>query len=318
MARPGHSAAPSARAQQPQPGPDGNATGPGPDSSLRAPPSLFRRAAFNLIALLVFAGFLALAWWQLERRAWKLDLIDRVEQRVHAAPVPIPVPGPQGWPAVTAASDEYRRVEVRGSFLYDRQTLVQAATALGSGFWVMTPLRMADGGIVLINRGFIAPPAVDAIRAAAHDASLSPPADAVNVTGLLRLTQPGGGFLRHNDAAADRWFSRDVQAIAAARGLPDVAPYFVDADAGAAAGAPNASDATRAPVGGLTVIAFPNNHLVYAITWLVLALMTAGATWRTWRSWHPRREPPILREKQKRGERENANNRNDGDPGNVH
>jgi surfeit locus 1 family protein len=43
-----------------------------------------------------------------------------------------------------------------------------------------------------------------------------------------------------------------------------VAPYFVDEEAGA--------DST-APVGGLTVIAFRNSHLVYAITWYGLALM---------------------------------------------
>jgi surfeit locus 1 family protein len=59
-----------------------------------------------------------------------------------------------------------------------------------------------------------------------------------------------------------------VAAIARARGLSDVAPYFIDLDAGAVPGG--------LPEGGLTVIAFPNNHLVYAITWLMLALMLAG------------------------------------------
>ncbi|HEY4318930.1 MAG TPA: SURF1 family protein [Herbaspirillum sp.] len=264
------------------------------------------------MACLVFAGFLALAWWQVERRAWKLDLIARVEQRVHAAPAP--APGPPSWPRLDAASDEYRRVEAKGSFLYDQQTLVQASTDLGGGFWVMTPLRMAGGGIVLVNRGFVAPQAADAIRMAAHgakpDAAPSAPAA---VTGLLRMSQPGGGFLRRNDAAAGRWYSRDVQAIAAARGLHGVAPYFIDADA-----VPAGVDAGRAPIGGLTVIAFPNNHLVYAVTWLALALMTAGAAWRALRgrrAWHPRREPPILRAGQGRGERKDGN---DGDAGNVH
>ena len=32
-----------------------------------------------------------------------------------------------------------------------------------------------------------------------------------------------------------------------------------------------------APVGGLTVISFHNNHLVYALTWYAMALMAAGA-----------------------------------------
>ncbi|HVX81743.1 MAG TPA: SURF1 family cytochrome oxidase biogenesis protein, partial [Devosiaceae bacterium] len=90
------------------------------------------------------------------------------------------------------------------------------------------------------------------------------------VTGLLRISEPGGGFLRANDPAADRWYSRDVAAIARARGLGTVAPYFVDADA-----TPNAGGL---PVGGLTVIRFPNNHLLYALTWFALAALLLAAT----------------------------------------
>jgi len=118
---------------------------------------------------------------------------------------------------------------------------------------------------VLINRGFVPPERRDpAARAAGQIAGEA------TVTGLLRVMEPGGAFLRTNDPASDRWFSRDVAAIAAARGLSAAAPYFIDADA--------ASSAPDGPVGGLTVIAFHNNHLIYAITWYALALMLAGAT----------------------------------------
>jgi surfeit locus 1 family protein len=57
--------------------------------------------AFNLTAVLVVAGLAALAAWQLHRRAWKLDLIARVEARVHAAPTP--APGPERWAELSAA-----------------------------------------------------------------------------------------------------------------------------------------------------------------------------------------------------------------------
>ncbi|MHC2433797.1 cytochrome oxidase assembly protein ShyY1 [Bradyrhizobium sp. USDA 4451] len=97
----------------------------------------------------------ALGVWQIERRTWKLALIERVEQRMHAAAVA--PPPPSSWPAVTAASDEYRRVTVRGTFLNADETLVQAVTAEGPGFWVLTPLQMADGTTVLVNRGFVPP-----------------------------------------------------------------------------------------------------------------------------------------------------------------
>ena len=220
------------------------------------------------VALLVFAAFVALGVWQVQRLSWKLDLIARVDQRVHAAPAA--PPGPATWPGLSAASDEYRRLRLSGVFLHDRETIVQATTALGAGFWVLTPLKTSDGMVVLVNRGFVPPEKRDpATRLSGQQDGT------VDIVGLLRMTEPHGGFLRTNDPAADRWHSRDVEAIAEARGLRSsgpVAPCFVDAAADPAAAA------TGAPVGGLTVIQCPNSHTVYAVTWFALALMVAAAS----------------------------------------
>jgi surfeit locus 1 family protein len=101
----------------------------------------------------------------------------------------------------------------------------------------------------------------------------------VEVTGLLRISEPKGGFLRENDPANNRWFSRDVPAIAAARGLTHVAPFFVDAGKGQ-----DPADAPERAVGGLTVVSFVNNQLVYALSWSALALMAGAAWW--WVSRH--------------------------------
>ncbi len=221
-------------------------------------------ALIGLLVLLGVAGLAGLGLWQVQRLAWKEALIARVDARVHAAPVP--APGPAAWAGISAAGDEYRRVALHGRFRHDRETLVQAVTDLGSGYWVLTPLADDRGFTVLVNRGFVPPDRRDPASRAAGN-----PAGPASVTGLLRITEPRGGFLRGNDPAADRWHSRDVAAIAAARhlGSGPIAPYFIDADA-----APNAGGY---PVGGLTVVRFPNNHLQYAITWFVMALLLAGA-----------------------------------------
>jgi surfeit locus 1 family protein len=234
------------------------------------------RRLLVVLMLTAAAGFAALGVWQLERRAWKLDLIERVDRRIHAAPVP--VPPPEAWPSINAASDVYRRVSVEGHFLHDHETLVQAVTEQGAGYWVLTPLRAKDTGIVLVNRGFVPPDRRDpATRRTGN------PEHSVRVTGLLRISEPGGGFLRNNDPQADRWYSRDVAAIAAARNLPAAAPFFIDADA-----TPNHGGW---PLGGLTVVAFHNNHLVYVITWFALALMAGGATLLAGREdWRGRRD----------------------------
>lgn len=222
------------------------------------------------IAALFFAGFTALGTWQVQRLFWKLDLIERVEQRAYAAPTP--VPDPARWSEITPASDEYRHIRLEGIYLYDLTAKVQAATKLGSGYWLMTPLQLDNGRIVFINRGFITPTGKDLARQADSAGGNS----RVTVTGLLRMNEPGGGFLRNNAPEADRWYSRDVQALAKSRGLVEVAPFFVDADASTAG---TAEKPGAYPVGGLTVLRFHNNHLVYALTWYALALMMAGAAW---------------------------------------
>nr|WP_153922804.1 SURF1 family protein [Brevundimonas sp. SPF441] len=212
----------------------------------------------------LFVGFLALGGWQVQRLAWKTNLIAQVDARVHAAVVP--APGLTQWAGVTRDKDQYRRVMVRGRFLHDKETLVQAVTDVGGGFWVMTPLVDDRGFTVLINRGFV--PAGRRDPAVRADGQVEGPQ---TVTGLLRITEPKGGFLRANDPAGDRWRSRDVAAIAARRGLTTVAPYFIDADA-----SPNPGGWPR---GGLTVIRFANSHLVYALTWFGMALLTLVGLW---------------------------------------
>jgi surfeit locus 1 family protein len=246
---------------------------------VEAPRSAGSLVAIAMAALLAILGLLALGTWQVHRLAWKLDLIARVDARVHAPPVP--PPGPAAWPDVTAERDEYRHVVVRGTFRNDRETLVQAVTEQGPGFWVMTPLVTDGGFTVLINRGFVPSDRRDpATRAAGQIAGPT------TVTGLLRVTEPGGSFLRSNDPAGDHWYSRDVAAIAIKRGLGPVAPYFIDQDATPKPG--------RYPVGGLTVISFPNNHLVYALTWYGLAVLLGGATVWIGRDEWRRRTPASL------------------------
>jgi len=223
-------------------------------------PGKARRRGLLALCLCLALLFTALGTWQVRRLAWKRDLIARVEARIHATPVPLP--GRSEWAGLDIRDAEYRRVQARGVFLHDRETLVDALTEQGPGAWVLTPLVTADG-TVLVNRGFVPPD-----RRAAASRSESQEADEILVTGLLRASEPEGRILRPNEPAADRWFSRDVTAISAARGLGGVAPFFIDAEA--------TPDGAALPLAGLTVVHFRNAHLAYALTWFALAALCVG------------------------------------------
>lgn len=217
-----------------------------------------KRRLLFVICCFGLALFVTLGAWQVERRIWKLGLIARVEARVHAAPVAAPPPA--AWSSLQSAAAEYRRVKAIGVLRHDKETLVDALTERGAGYWVVTPL--VNGGVtILVNRGFVPKDKADQ-----QTRSVGQVGGPVAVTGLLRLTEPEGRFLRRNRPHQERWYSRDVAAIAKARGLCPVAPFFIDADATANPGG--------LPTGGLTVVRFRNTHLIYALTWFSLAALS--------------------------------------------
>ncbi|QFY63671.1 SURF1 family protein (plasmid) [Rhizobium grahamii] len=218
-------------------------------------------AIFCGMMVLLIAALISLGVWQIERLSWKEALIARVDQRVHAEPVTAPARAE--WEKVSRATDEYRHVTAEGTFDNGKETLIYASTTLGPGYWVITPLNLDDGTSILINRGFV--PTEKRDPATRGEGQISTP---VKIAGLLRITEPKGTLIKSNDPANERWYSRDVAAIAEQRNVANVAPFFIDADV--------TQNPGGLPVGGLTQIAFPNNHLVYAITWFVLAIMAVG------------------------------------------
>ena len=240
----------------------------------------FTKAVLALAGIALFFTFISLGTWQVQRRAWKLDLIERVNQRVHSQPVALPAAAT--WPQVTRDSHEYQAVQAQGQWMEGRSVLTQAVSDLGAGFWLLTPMQLGDGTQVLVNRGFL--PAgqrkafAERIASAPQDASGEP----VSVVGLLRMSEPKGGFMRDNAPQEDRWHSRDVEAIAQAKGLEHVAPFFIDQ------GIPGQVTSQTWPRAGLTVIKFSNTHAVYALTWYGMALLVLVAAWLVMR--HERRK----------------------------
>ncbi|HEY1944378.1 MAG TPA: SURF1 family protein [Roseiarcus sp.] len=224
--------------------------------------SLIAPAVATLVGVAILIG---LGDWQLHRLAWKEGLIAQVSTRVHATP--IDPPAEAQWPSLKPADYEYRHVRVAGVYDVAHQALVYRALEsphgpyAGPGYLVITPLRLANGAVILVNRGFVPEDQKGKAASGADQGETT-------VTGLMRSSEQRNLFTPADDPAKGRWYTRDVPAIAHAMGLTRFAPFSIDADASA--------DRNALPEGGETVIDFPNNHFSYALTWFGMALALIG------------------------------------------
>jgi len=221
-----------------------------------------------LPALLAFAVLIALGTWQIERKAWKEALIASLTE--HLAAPPQALPSATTWARLDRTSDEYRRVKFTASFDNAREALVFAAPSAfrpdvsSPGYWVFTPSRLSDGSMVIVNRGFIP----DARR----DPRSRPQGQIgeLEISGALRWPDDRHWFTPADDLGHNLWFTRDPAGVAAAKGLDakTVAPFYVEQDAPTPPGG--------LPQPGKLVVALPDNHLQYALTWYGLAAVLAA------------------------------------------
>lgn len=225
----------------------------------------------SIAAAIGFAVLLSLGMWQLERKTWKEGLIATIAHRLSAPPVALP--DASTWGKLTAADDEFLQVAMTAEFLHDREAAVYTIGSTmrdgaGSpGYWIFTPARLNDGAVVMVNRGFVPDGKQDPTTR--PDGQIRGP---VNIVGALRWPERRGLFTPPGDPGRNIWFSRDSDAIAAAKDIR-AAPFYVELE-------------SPAPPGGLPRTGrlhpvLPNNHFGYALTWLGLAAVLAG-TYGAW------------------------------------
>ena len=219
---------------------------------------------------MALAILLSLGTWQVKRLAWKEDLLAAIEERSQADPVDIA--------AIEAAAEagepiDYRAARATGRFLNDRERHFFATFEGQSGYYVYTPLELADGRLLFVNRGFVPYDRKDPDTRAEGLVE-----GQQTVTGLARerLAAKPSFIVPENDVADNIFYWKDLDAMAGSAGLPsgEVLPFFLDADASPVPGG--------LPRGGVTAISLPNNHLQYAVTWYGLALVLAVISVVAW------------------------------------
>ncbi len=221
------------------------------------------KAGHLFLALCIVLGtaFLtSLGLWQLQRLAWKEGLIARVEEGIRKPPVAV-----DEIESMLARDEdiEYRPAIATGRFHHDREAHFFATHKGRSGYFVYAPLELASGVLLMVNRGFV--PALNKDQSTRKKGLIE---GEVTITGLARSapSDKPNMFVPDNDLTKNvfHWKSID-QMFGDVLPKPETRAYrfFLDAD--------NTPVPGGLPVGGVTLIQFPNSHLQYAFTWFGLA-----------------------------------------------
>ena len=205
-----------------------------------------------------FAILISLGVWQVQRLAWKENLLAQIEARIGEDPQPLAA-------ALASNADRYSPVQTEGSFSEGHVRMLASRKTIGPVFRIVRPFEAEGVGRILVDTGWL--PDGDPLPAV--------PRDRMALVGNLDTPNEADSFTPEPDLARNIWFARDVPALADAL---DTEPVFVVL-----------RTAPKDPLGvtpwPVNTAGIPNDHLQYAITWFSLAALWVGMTaffmWRT-------------------------------------
>ncbi len=228
------------------------------------------RIAKVAVLLAALAILLSLGTWQVQRLHWKEGLLADIAARRGAPPVQLSTIEAM---AASGGDIEYRTVTATGRYLNDKERHFFATYDGAPGFYVYTPLQLDDGRYLFINRGFVP---YDVKEPEMRKQGQLTGQQAVTGLARARLAGKPSSLVPDNDVAKNIFYWKDLDVMAASDGLDTakVLPFFVDADT-----TPNPKGL---PIGGVTIVDLPNDHLQYALTWYGLAAALVAIVAISW------------------------------------
>ena len=224
----------------------------------------------GILVLIALAILMSLVTWQVQRLYWKEGLLADIAARHVSAPVPL---ADIEAMAATGGDIEYRKVTATGRYINNKERHFFATWRGQTGFYVYTPLELADGRTLFVNRGFV--PYENKEPEMRMQGQLT---GEQTVIGLARARLPAkpSWLVPDNDVAKNIFYWKDLDVMASSVDLDkaDVVPFFVDADS-----TPNPAGL---PIGGVTQVDLPNDHLQYAFTWYGLAVVLVAVVAISW------------------------------------
>lgn len=221
--------------------------------------SLMMPFVFSIIGVVILVG---LGNWQMQRKAWKAELIQTVNERLAASPMAL-----ADLLAKEVAGDDvrYQPVTLTGTFDHSRERFYFLPYGAQVGWHILTPFEVVSGEVLFVDRGFVPDKLLPQ-----KDRLDGLPRGELTIEGLVRPFAEQAMFVPDNDTANNKWYWREKASLYASLKDEKIVQhgFLVDVRASAQFG--------KWPKAGVTRVKFLDKHLGYALTWYGLALTLIG------------------------------------------
>lgn len=184
--------------------------------------------------------------WQMKRLLWKNEILRQIEHAQSLPPMDTLPQSPDGL--------EYRKVAFSGIFKHDKALhMIGRQRGNFPGYFIVTPFELInDGRIILVNRGF------------SPAGKESKPEGVQTVEGIIRPARKKRFFAPENIPEKNVWFYEDMEAMSENTGLT-LSPVIIEET--------GEKEGSKFPIVGDGKVHLHNNHLGYAITWFLTAII---------------------------------------------
>lgn len=202
-----------------------------------------------------FSTCVALGTWQVERLKWKEGIIRALAEANAKEPLTaLPKTAEELAPL------QFRKITLSGTWRGDVEFHIAPRYFRDKfGYHIITPFKLADDRVVLVNRGWV--------PAKKKDASTRPETSVkgrATIHGLVRIGAERNAMSPPNQPEKNIWFGRDAADMAASAAINNIIPAMVDVV--------GVQDVKQLPVPSDGTIRLKNDHLSYIITWYGIAL----------------------------------------------
>ena len=194
---------------------------------------------FGILGVLILAG---LGIWQVQRLAWKNNLIREISESLGTPPISL-------VPNEINIGSQYLSVSANGKFLEKELHVLHSLKPYGPGFKVIKPFKLTSNEIILVDLGFVEEKNKAKERIFTDE----------TIKGNIFFPNETDFFTPDPNLDRNIWFARNLDSMANYLGtMPILLVLSNSVDRGV----------ITTPLRANLV----NNHLQYAVTWFSMAL----------------------------------------------